>query len=33
MFLYITNLSTKESPQDVLSLTSGVRVEGSAQQG
>ena len=33
MFLYIINLSTKESPHDVLSLASGVRAEESAQQG
>ena len=33
MFLYIINLSTKESPRDVLSLASGVRAEASAQQG
>ena len=33
MFLYIINLSTKESPRDVLSLASGVRADGSAQQG
>ena len=33
MFLYIINLSTKESPHDVLSLASGVRAEDSAQQG
>ena len=33
MFLYIINLSTKKSPNDVLSLASGVKAEGSAQQG
>ena len=33
MFLCIINLSTKESPRDVLSLASGVRAKGNAQQG
>ena len=33
MFLYIINLSTKKSLHDVPSLESGVRAEGSAQQG
>ena len=31
--MYYIDLSTKESPQDALSLASGVRVDGNAQQG
>ena len=31
--IYYINLLTKESPQDTLSLASGVRAKGNAEQG